>query len=259
MALLASKTMLVCPGVAKQRGLRVSGKRNSFGLWIGARTDEWRSGTTPAFAVHFRSNSHTGPNQRVPPIPGAHEESCPSKKCQEAAAKYGTAAKLKSILRLMQRAQREVTGYYCGYTFKGQTIGKKHMARASTALDYLTPELSAKTVTQRMHQITNRVLTDLHHRCAARPATEEWNLAMFWHEQDVTNAEFHRTFMSVTFPGGQLVQRLEDEVQGRTARESRKVLPKNKKISDEEHVARTMVKHFADLYGFRGFLPKYAE
>jgi hypothetical protein len=47
------------------------------------------------------------------------------------------------------------------------------------------------------------------HHCCSRPIAEEWNLATFWHPQDVTNAEFQRTWMSVVFPGAQLRAKLE--------------------------------------------------
>ena len=48
-------------------------------------------------------------------------------------------------------------------------------------------------------------------KCIARPAAEEWNLAANAQTHDVTGAGFIRTFMSIDFPGGQLVRRLEAE------------------------------------------------
>lgn len=155
----------------------------------------------------------------------------------------------------MQRVQREITGYYCGYTFKGQTVGKKMLLKASGTLDYLTPTLAKKTATQRMHQITNRVFMDIHHRCAARPANEEWNLAAFWHAEDVTNAEFIRTYRSATFPGGQLVQRLEDELVRKPQRMQRKGLPTRRYETKDPTTENVVLQHFPDLYGYRGEHP----
>ena len=77
---------------------------------------------------------------------------------------------------------------------------------------------------QRWNRITNRLLVDRQHRCSTRTAPEEWNLATFHHDQDVTNAEFLRTYRSVDFPGGQLVQRLEDELKRSNAHTARKVV-----------------------------------
>ena len=251
--------MLVCAGLAKKHGLRVTGKRNAFCTWLGERPEEWRSGTTPGLAVHFRSNSHTAPNHRVPLLSCLHEADCPSAKCREALAKYDTRSGRKVLTRLIQRVQREVTGYYCGYTFKGQCIGRKHMKRASTSLDYVTADLAQKSAGQRMHYVTNRMFRDMHHTCAARPAPEEYNLSAYWDERDVTNAEFQRTYMSISFPGGQLVQRLEDEMHRRKERVVVKLMPKKKNITDEEHGENLVIKHMPDLYGYRGCLPSYKD
>ena len=209
---ITTQTVLVCQGLAKKFKLRVSGRRNALGCWQGVRTESWQSGTTPGFAVHFRSNSHTGPNYRVPPIACVHEPSCPSAACKARAQNMLGSLDVKKISRLMQRVQRETTGYYCGYTFKGQIVGRKYLLQASKSLDYMEDGLKDKSEGQRMHRVTNRLLVDMQHRCIARPAAEEWNLATFAHDQDVTNAEFMRTFMSVAYPGGQLLKRLEDEM-----------------------------------------------
>ena len=109
-----------------------------------------------------------------------------------------------------------------------------------------------------MHRATNRMFSDVMHRCIARPAAEEWNLATFGHAQDMTNAEFMRTFRSVTFPGGQLVRCLEDAMHRRTAGIVLKLLPSQamqERMDDEE----VLLKYLPDLYGFRGFLPGYED
>ena len=87
-------------------------------------------------------------------------------------------AQLRDIARLQQRVQREATGYYCGYTFKGQTIGKKYLLLASKSYDYMEPGLEHKTEGQRRHRMVNRMFTDMHHKCIARTAAEEYNLAV---------------------------------------------------------------------------------
>ena len=83
-----------------------------------------------------------------------------------------------------------------------------------------------------------------------RPATEEWNLAAFQHDQDVTNAEFQRTFRNVDFPGGQLVQRLDAELKRTKSQEVRKVIPAT------DNGTEVYLKYFPDLYGYRGHLPE---
>jgi len=72
--LLCKEPLLVCRGIAKDRGLRITGRRNSFGCIIGRRRCEWQSGTHPCLAVIFGSNAHTAPNFRVPVIPETHDD-----------------------------------------------------------------------------------------------------------------------------------------------------------------------------------------
>ena len=57
--------------------------------------------------------------------------------------------------------------------------------------------------------MANRMLGDLEFRGHARPATEEFNLAANHDSADVTKAEFLRTFITVTFPGSELLRREE--------------------------------------------------
>lgn len=157
---------------------------------------------------------------------------------------------LKTVSKIAQRVQRESTGYYCGYTFKGQAIGRKYLLKAAQSLDYLTDTLETKTPAQRMHHITNKCFSDMFHRCCSRPTAEEWNLATFWHPQDVTNAEFQRTWRSVAFPGAQLLAKLEHEMSKSNSATVRKVLPRpSASDSASEDV---IIKHFPDLYGYRG-------
>ena len=103
---------------------------------------------------------------------------------------------------------------------------------------------------QRMYHITNKCFSDMFYRCCSRPTAEEWNLATFWHPQDVTNAEFQRTWRSVAFPGAQLVQRLELEMSKTKSTSVTKILPPSK--TTEEDADEVIIRHFPDLYGFRG-------
>ena len=244
------KPLVVCRGIARKFGLRTSGRRNAFGSIIGKRTCKWQSGTTPSFAVLFRSNTHTMPNYRVPVLPETHEAgSCPSKACAEHVEMH---TDTKKISKVAQRAQREATGYYCGYCCKRQPVGNKHMRAAGEALNYLTTGMEDKSAGQRWHMITHRILADLQHRCMTRTAPEEWNLASNHHPHDVMNAEFLRTYRSVEFPGGQLVRRLEAEVQGAGERETKKVIP----AKQAKGTSPLLLKDFVDFYGFRGTDPR---
>ena len=239
-------TVHVCRGLAKKLKLRVSGRRNALGSFSGKRTCMWQSGTTPSFAVAFRSNTHTLPNWRLPPIEETHSEMCNSSACKE---KLSCPREQKVVSKLAQRVQRQCTGYYCGYTFKPQPVGRKYLRGASESLNYLTAGLRDKSAGQQWHRITHRALIDLQHRCMRRTAPEEYNLAANSEEHDVTSAEFIRTFESQDFSGGQLLRRLEAEVKQKEVRECRKVLP----VSNDPNIAGEMrLRQFDDLYGYRG-------
>ena len=205
---------LVCRGIARKLKLAIAGRRNSFGQMIGRRSCEWQSGTIPSFAAGFRSNTHSLPNWRLPALPETHNDKlCKSKKC---AAHVTSGKDIKVMAKLAQRVQRQCTGYYCGYTFKAQPIGRKFLRLVGESLSYLEPTLSEKTAGQRWHRVTHRILTDFQHRCMRRTAAEEWNLATNYHDQDVTNAEFFISYTLIEFNGKQLVRRLQMEQKANT-------------------------------------------
>ena len=54
-ALMSKVVRVVCPGLARRLDLRVRGRRNALGSILGRRSDAFLSGTTPSFAVIFRS------------------------------------------------------------------------------------------------------------------------------------------------------------------------------------------------------------
>ncbi len=220
------KAALICRGLARRCSaakLRVSGRRNALGLMIMPRSDQWQSGTTPAFAVGFRGNTHTAPNWRLPPIQGAHaDDLCRSKTCRQQAQESHV---VKVLAKITQKAQRNCTGYYCGYTFKPQPVGRKFLKGVAESLNYCTTGMEDKRPGQQWHRITHRVLTDLQHRVMRRTAPEEWNLAAYHHDQDPTTAEFLRTYESVEFQGGVLLRRLEAEAKRAAKRDVTKVIP----------------------------------
>ena len=79
---------------------------------------------------------------------------------------------MSALSKVAQRAQREATGYYCGYAFKGQPVGKRFLKAAADNLNYFETGLEDKRPAQQWHRITHRVHTDMQHRCMVRPAPE---------------------------------------------------------------------------------------
>ncbi len=129
-----TKSIAVCRGVAKQFKLQVAGRRNAFGSMIEQRSCEWQSGTPPAFAVIFRSNTHTLPTYRIPIIPETHEDDmCHSKACRDA---MQDPKEKKNMAKMAQRACRECCAYHSGYTFKRKPVGAKYIEAAADTLNY---------------------------------------------------------------------------------------------------------------------------
>ena len=101
-----------------------------------------------------------------------------------------------------QRAQRNTTGYYTGYIQKRQPVGKFELRQATQNLRFLAKTIEKRSNPQQYHHVANRLLGDLEYRGHVRPATEETNLAANHKPDDVTFAEFLRTFTTKPFYGG---------------------------------------------------------
>jgi len=242
----SARVKVVCPGVAAKHDLRVSGRRNALGSLLGKRSCVWLSGTTPAFAAVFRSNTNTSPNLRLPLTPKTHDSGC-KRKCAEA---LGT---LRHVCRLAQRAQRQTTGYFCGYTAKRQPVGSYELNIAATSLAYLRSKMLGESPQQQWARVVNKVLADLEERGTMRTAPEDFNLAVHAHPHDAMNAEFIRTFRCADFPGARFLERLELEQRLRSRQdvETRR-LPPRRRVTGKDHVQDTP---WVELYGFRGEHP----
>ena len=170
-----NETMQICcAGVAKQLQLRISGRRNAFGSVVGQRSCVWQSGTLPAVAAAFGSNTHTMPGYRLPIVAATHNSSvCKSAKCKQL-LEVNSKRATKLVCKLAQRVQRECTGYFCGYTFKGQPVGDSHIKKIAKSCDYVRhSDMKDKSVAQIHHRISHRVFHDLQYRCMLRTAPEE--------------------------------------------------------------------------------------
>jgi hypothetical protein len=194
---------VVCPGNCRKHDLRVSGRRNALGTILGKRRSEWFSGTMRGLAAGFRTNTHTAPNWRVPLLRETHDAAC-RLECWKKAS-------VQKLTAIAQRAQRNTTGYFSGYIAKRQAVGKFELKQATLNMQYLVDVIQNKSNKEQYHRVANRMLGDLEFRGHARPSTEETNLSANSHPQDVTAAEFIRTYMTQSFAGNQLLNREKHE------------------------------------------------
>ena len=69
--------------------------------------------------------------------------------------------------KIGQRAQREATGYYCGYTFKRQPVGRHALEATSQTLDFVEASLKGRTEGQQWHRVSNE--------CSKISSTGAWS------------------------------------------------------------------------------------
>ena len=139
---LVYRCTIICNGNYRRFGVRISGRRNALGAVLGRRSVEYVSGTMRGFAVAVGSNTHTAPNYRLPPCPQTHDPECTNADCQKAMATAQPPNRRSMLLRLCKathRASREMSGYYLGYTFKGQPVGKRILIRGFREAGTLVP------------------------------------------------------------------------------------------------------------------------
>ena len=234
---------VICRGNARRFGLRVIGKRNALWMPLNRRTCMWQSGTTASLAIAFRCNTHTAPNYRLPPLQGLHDDENCKRDCMHIADD-----ELKRVCKLAQRAQREATGYFCGYTCKRQPVGRYELKEIAKMLNLVRMGLDEKKAGAQMHRARKQMVADLHHRSMIRPATEEFNLAANHDPHDVSSAEHVRTYMNKEYIGNKLAQRLEAEKNSGERKGKHLVAP----LVDTSDVREIHVRHFDDQYGFRG-------
>jgi hypothetical protein len=112
---------------------------------------------------------------------------------------------------IAQKAGKQTTGYFAGYTVKRQPVGTYEMQQSTESLNTLRAQIRDDKPLRQVARVTNRILSDLEVKGTLRSAPEEFNLAMNMETHDVTAAEFIRTYQSVDFCGKDILMRLERE------------------------------------------------
>ncbi|CAE8629629.1 unnamed protein product, partial [Polarella glacialis] len=238
---LTIEAKLVCPGVAQKHDLRVSGRRNALCSILGKRGCVWFSGTAPGLAACLRCNTNTSPNFRVPLMPQTHEPSC-EKDCLQ------KAPSVKKVCLIAQRALKQLTGYFAGYTCKRQPIGKYELQQSQQSLNFLQQKMQTESRGVQVSKVTNRMLSDLEGKGTLRTAAEEVNLAANMNENDVMDAEFIRTFRTQDFYGQRLLARLQLEQRRRDDQRQNAWLPVRRVQKPGDNV---LFYPYAEAYGFR--------
>lgn len=257
LAQMSNVVRLVCKGVARMHELPLRGRRAALGSFLGKRDAPWHTGTAPALAAFFQSNTHIIVNDRLAISAETHDDRC-EYKC--------VASSINSdIVADTQRAQTLMTGYITGYFAKIQPVGKYELERCTQTMGFLRPKLESNNAAVQMMQTTSRMLSDLEGRGTMHTAPETCNLNANLDDKDALAAEFVRTYRNVVFPGGAFIYRQEVEHKSRLQlaqpglddSESkhristrlppcRRLSPKNPKLPMP----------LVDIYGYRGRDPR---
>ena len=241
---LTQEPLVICPGIAKERGLRISGQRSMLGCILGRRNSQWLNGTARAFATIFGFNTDVSPNDRLPITAETHERVC-GMSCVEVA----------TVARIAQKAQRSQTltnGYFSGYMVKAQPIGKYELKKCVDKMHMLRERIANRSPKDQAVAVTRRMLTDLEMKGVLREAQTSTNLCVNLRPGDTLFQECIRTFRTVSFPGGAFMQRLQVELDGVGGNLSLRVPPTRR----PGLIARSGCAPKVDAYGFRGKDPR---
>ncbi|CAK0874374.1 unnamed protein product [Prorocentrum cordatum] len=242
---------VVCPQVAREVGLKVNGPRSALGEIAGPRNDDFLSGTCPALAVAFRSNTHTAPNNRLPLITGiTHDPNC---LCRHGSREDTEEGHLRRIAFAVQRSMSNSSRYIGGYISKVQRVGKKARELAKTCLSTLAERLHGKSEMQQTLNTVHRCIGDWEAKGVARTIFEEVNLAHFADRPNPLAAECITSCPVADFYAGCFLQIVADETRAGRAtarRQKRSVV-----FTDAGEVA-TPPDATARAYAYR---PNHAE
>ena len=167
---LTQEPLMICPGIAKERGLRISGQRSMLGCILGERNSPWLNGTARAFAAVFGFNTDVSPNDRLPITADTHERVC-GMSCVENI----------SVARIAQKAQRSQTmtnGYFSGYMVKAQPVGKYELKKCVDKMHFLRERIADRNPKDQAVAVARRMLTDLEMKGVLREAQTSTNLCV---------------------------------------------------------------------------------
>ena len=118
--LIHDSTLLLCPGLASERGLAIKGKRNAVGSFLSSRNSWTINATVPAMAVGTGDNNDIKIPYRFGITATSHEKECQISWCQPCASNEKD---IDDMIRAVETSQAAQVGYHCDYCNKRQPIG----------------------------------------------------------------------------------------------------------------------------------------
>ena len=153
------------------------------------------------------------------------------------------------MLRIAQRAMKQMVGYFGGYISKRQKVGQYELKKSIGSLPLLKQKLAKRgdSASRQLAAVCNRMFTTLESKGILRTAPEEFMLASQYRPDDELFAEFIRTFRTTYFFGRYYVERFDALAENRDVTQPSVLLPKM--------AASPQGFDYVSVYGFRPMHP----
>lgn len=162
---LTEEPLLVCDGIARERGSPVTGDRGMPRCMLGRRTCENKNGTAKAFSADLPwCNSDVSPDLRVPLITETHDPRCPC-------ARVGRPS-MRTVAREAQSVASRTAGYFGGYIGKVQLVGKTERRRCVEGIVQLAEQHEADPAAVQVRVCPRRLIADLEAKWTLRSNAE---------------------------------------------------------------------------------------
>ena len=240
---------VICPGLARQMGLQLSGKRMALGALAGPRNCAWLNGTHPVLAAATRGNTDVQLPWRLPPCDATHSKACRVSGCLKDVDE-------KALIAATQAAQNAQSGYSADYGNKRPLVALHEIAEWMRGQRQLGKDLAGATAAYQGARHAKRFMSDAYGRGTVRTGVEVANLLTRSRPYEVTAAETIKTAPTEAFPGQAFVRRLES-CTGATS-DGR---PQRQQIVLDKRDKRSKVLTVKDVdifYGYRGWHPAVA-
>lgn len=160
-AFLTEELLLVCDGIALERGSLLKGNRVMLGCTLGRRTCENKNGVSKFFSAGLPCcNCDVSPDLRAPLIVETHDPRCPC-------AGVGRAS-LRAVAREAPSAATRKTGDFGGYIGKAQLVGKTERCRCEEGMLQLAAQHETDPAAVQVRACARRPIADLEAKCTLR-------------------------------------------------------------------------------------------
>ena len=205
--LIHDAPLLLCPGLAAERGLQCKGKRNCIGQLLPSRNSGTINATIPAMAIATGDNNDIKIPYRFPVTQTSHEKLCTASSCRPCLEESGG---LDSMIRAVENSQAAQVGYHCDYCNKRQPIGVAEAKEWEKGHQRLSAETESESVSYMMRRHAKRICSDCYARGVLRTPNETTKLNDSVLAQDPTEAEVLQLASGSAFPGDAFLALVED-------------------------------------------------